>query len=46
MIGKVQEAYQSFQQASSLDQSKLDAIAGMIQCKLLQDDFDDAEGQI
>lgn len=30
MLGKVEEAYQSFQEASSLDESKLDAIAGMI----------------
>jgi len=46
MLAKVEDAYRSFQEASSLDESKLEAIAGMIECKLLQDDFDDAEGQI
>ena len=42
MLGKVDEAYRSFQEASSLDESKLESIAGMIECRLLQHDFDDA----
>lgn len=46
MIGQVAQAYRAFQEASSLDQSKLESIAGMIECKLLQEDFDDAENQI
>ena len=46
MLGKVDEAYRSFQEASSLDESKLESIAGMIECRLLQHDFDDAEHQI
>lgn len=46
MLGKVEDAYRAFQEASSLDQSKLESIAGMIECKLLQDDFDDAGNQI
>ena len=46
MLGKVDDAYRAFQEASSLDESKLESIAGMIECKLLQEDFDDAENQI
>jgi tetratricopeptide repeat protein 21B len=46
MIGQIDEAYRAFQEASSLDESKLESIAGMIECKLLQEDFDDAENQI
>ena len=46
MLGKVEQAYRAFQEASSLDESKLESIAGMIECKLLQEDFDDAENQI
>ena len=46
MLGKVDEAYRSFQEASSLDESKLESIAGMIECRLLQHEFDDAEHQI
>ena len=29
-----------------MDQSKLESITGMIECKLLQDEIDDAENQI
>ena len=46
MLGDVDEAYKLFQEASSLDESKLESITGMIECKLLQDDIDDAENQI
>ena len=46
MLGKVDDAYRAFQEASSLDESKLESIAGMIECKLLQQDFDDAQNQI
>jgi tetratricopeptide repeat protein 21B len=46
MLGQIDEAYKLFQEASSLDESKLDSITGMIECKLLQDDIDDAESQI
>lgn len=30
MLGQVEEAYKLFQEASSLDESKLDSITGMI----------------
>ena len=46
MLEQVEDAYKAFQEASSLDESKLESIAGMIECKLLQEDFDDAENQI
>ena len=46
MVGRVEEANRAFQEGSSLDEAKLESIAGMIECKLLQDDFDDAEHQI
>lgn len=46
MIGQIDDAYRAFQEASSLDESKLESIAGMIECKLLLEDFDDAEHQI
>lgn len=46
MLGNVEEAYKVYQEASSLDESKLESITGMIECKLLQDDIDDAENQI
>lgn len=46
MMGRIDDAYRAFQEASSLDEAKLESIAGMIECKLLQDDFDDAENQI
>ena len=46
MLGNIEEAYKVYQEASSLDESKLDSITGMIECKLLQDDIDDAENQI
>jgi tetratricopeptide repeat protein 21B len=42
MLGQVDEAYKLYQEASSLDESKLESITGMIECKLLQDDIDDA----
>lgn len=42
MVGKIEDAYKVFQEAASLDESKLESIAGMIECRLLQEDFDDA----
>lgn len=42
MLNQVSEAYKCFEEASSLDQSKLESITGMIECKLLQDEIDDA----
>lgn len=46
MLGQIEEAYKMYQEANSLDSAKLDSITGMIECKLLQDDIDDAEQQI
>lgn len=34
MLGNVAEAYQSFQEAGALDESKVETIAGMIECKI------------
>lgn len=36
MIGDFEKAYAGFQEASSLDESKIEAIAGMIECKIAQ----------
>lgn len=46
MLNQIEEAYKCFEEASSLDQSKIESITGMIECKLLQDEIDDAENQL
>lgn len=46
MSGDVQTAFQLFQEANSLDESKVESLTGMIQCRLLQGKIDDAEQQI
>ena len=46
MMGDVQGAFNQYQEAAALDESKIDPLTGMIQCRLLQGMIDDAEQQI
>ena len=46
MLGDSNKAYELYQEASSLDETKVEAIAGMIECRISEGDIDDAEKQI
>lgn len=46
MINNVKEAYSLFQEAVSLDETKIEALTGMIQCRIRQGMIDDAEQQL
>ncbi len=46
MLGESESAYKLFEEASSLDQSKVESITGMIECKLIQNEIDDAAEQV
>ena len=46
MLGDSGKAYDLYQEAASLDETKVEAIAGMIECKISEGDIDDAEKQI
>lgn len=35
-------AYQYYQEAAALDETKIEALTGMIQCKILQNEVEDA----
>lgn len=42
MQDETEKAYSVFQEASVLDESKIETLTGMIQCKILQGVLDDA----
>lgn len=46
MINNTKEAYNLFQEAASLDETKMEALTGMIQCRIRQGNIDDAEQQL
>lgn len=46
MLGLNDEAYKIYQQASAYDQTNQIPLYGMIQCKIHQDQLDDAEQQL
>ena len=46
MMNNTQAAYQFYQEAASLDETKLEPLTGMTHCRLLQGMIDDAEKQI
>lgn len=46
MMGDIQAAFAQYQEATAFDESKIEPLTGMIQCRLLQGSIDDAEQQI
>ena len=43
MMEEYDKAFQLFQEAAALDESKIESLSGMILCKILQGVIDDAE---
>ncbi|CAK75826.1 unnamed protein product (macronuclear) [Paramecium tetraurelia] len=46
MLEEYDKAYGFFQEAAALDEGRMESLAGMIQCKILQGVIDDAEKQL
>jgi tetratricopeptide repeat protein 21B len=46
MLGNLKEAYSSYQEAGALDESKVESISGMIECKIRLGEVEDIESQI
>ena len=46
MLEDYETAYGLFQEAAALDEGRVESLAGMIQCRILQGIIDDAEKQL
>jgi tetratricopeptide repeat protein 21B len=46
MLDDYEKAYGLFQEAAALDEGRVESLAGMIQCRILQGIIDDAEKQL